>query len=134
MVKAEIQVALYFDVYFVDAESEEEAQDLHEQLIKSLKNGRYLLPLLSELHSCDYSNADVKLDVGKVILRGDYYMSVVEIDIHNKTKVNFEPYADVDDWFYDIDTCSEVESETYITVPYGFDVDFYDIGADIFEC
>lgn len=90
--------------------------------------------MLSNIHKCDYSNADIKLDVGKVILRGDYYMVVVEIDIHNKTKVHFEPYADVDDWFYDIGTCSEVESETYITVPYGCDVDFYDISADIFEC
>ena len=133
MVNAEIQVALYFDVYFVDAESKEEAQDLRKQLIKALKGGRYLLPLLSKLHNCNYSNADVKLDAREVVLRGNYYMSVVEVDIHNKTKVNFEPYADVDDWFYDIDTCSEVESETYIAVPYGFDVDFYDISADIFE-
>lgn len=133
MVNVEIQVALYFDVYFVDVESKEEAQDLRQQLIKALKGGRYLLPLLSELHKCDYSNADVRFDAREVILRGDYYMSVVEIDIHNKTKVNFEPYADVDDWFYDIDTCSEIESFTYMVVPYNCDIDFYDIGADIFE-
>lgn len=133
MVNAEIQVAAYFDVYFVDAESKEEAQDLREKLIKSLKNGRYLLPLLSKIHNCDYSNADVKLDVGKVILHDDCYMSVVEINIINKTKVDFEPYADVDDWFYDIDTCSEIESFTYMSVPYNCDVDFYDISADIFE-
>jgi hypothetical protein len=133
MIDAEIQVAAYFDVYFVDAESKEEAQDLHEKLIKSLRGGKYFLPMLSNIHKCDYSNADIKLDVGKVILHDDCYMSVVEINIINKTKVDFEPYADVDDWFYDIDTCSEIESETYITVPYGLDVDFYDIGADVFE-
>lgn len=133
MVNAEIQVALYFDVYFVDAESIEEAQDLRKQLIKALKGGKYLLPMLSNIHKCDYSNADIKLDVGEVILHDGYYMSVVELNIVNKTKVDFEPYDDVDDWFYDIDTCSEIESLTYMTVPYNCDVDFYDISADIFE-
>lgn len=133
MVSAEIQIALQFDVYFVDTDSKEEAQDLRNQLIKAMKGGRYLFPLLSELHNCDYSNADVKLDVREVVLRNDYYMSVVEVDIHNKTKVHFEPYADVEDWFYDIDTCSEIESFTYMTVPYNCDVDFYDISGDIFE-
>lgn len=133
MVNAEIQVAAYFDVYFVDTDSKEEAQELHDQLIKSLRGGKYLLPMLSNIHKCDYSNADIKLDVGKVILHDDCYMSVVEINIINKTKVDFEPYADVDNWFYDIDTCSEIESFTYMTVPYNCDVDFYDISADIFE-
>lgn len=37
MVNAEIQVAVYFDVYFVDAESKEEAQDLHEKLYQIFK-------------------------------------------------------------------------------------------------
>ena len=106
MVSAEIQIALQFDVYFVDTDSKEEAQELRKQLIKSLKGGRYLLPMLSNIHRCDYSNADIKLDVGKVILHDGCYMSVVEINIINKTTVDFEPYADVD---------------------------FYDISADIFE-
>lgn len=133
MVSAEIQIALQFDVYFVDTDSKEEAQDLQKQLVKFLKGGKYLLPMLSNIHKCDYSNADIKLDVGKIILHDDCYMSVVELNIVNKTKVDFEPYADVDDWFYDIDTCSEIESFTYMTVPYNCDVDFYDISADIFE-
>ena len=133
MVNTEIQITLQFDVYFVDTDSREEAQELHDQFIKSLRDGKYLLPMLSNIHKCDYSNADIKLDVGKVILHDGCYMSVVEINIINKTKVDFEPYADVDDWFYDIDTCSEIESFTYMTVPYNCDVDFYDISADIFE-
>ena len=133
MVSAEIQIALQFDVYFVDTDSKEEAQELRKQLIKSLKGGRYLLPMLSNIHRCDYSNADIKLDVSDVVLHDGCYMSVVELNIVNKTKVDFEPYDDVDDWFYDIDTCSEIESFTYMAVPYNCDVDFYDIGADIFE-
>lgn len=133
MISAEIQITLQFDVYFVDTNSKEETQDLQKQLVKSLKGGKYLLPMLSNIHKCDYSNADIKLDVGKVILYDGCYMSVVELNIINKTKVDFEPYDDVDDWFYDIDTYSEIESFTYMVVPYNCDVDFYDISADIFE-
>ena len=131
MVNAEIQVAAYFDVYF-DAESKSEAQKLHTQLDKVLDDGKYLLPMLSELHQCDYSNCQIDFHLKDVLSDGKYYFSPVDVEIHNKTRFNVDDDTDMDDWFYDLDNMSMIESLTYETMPDGCDADFDDVGADIF--
>lgn len=131
MLNAEIQVAAYFDVFF-DADSKSEAQQLHKQLEKVLDGGKYLLPMLSEIHHCDYSNCAIDFHLKDVQTDGRYYFSPVDIEIHNKTRFNVDDNTDMDDWFYDLDNMSMIESLTYETMPDGCDADFYDMGADIF--
>lgn len=131
MVNAEIQVAAYFDVFF-DADSINEAEKLHKQLEKALGGGKYLLPMLSEIHHCDYSNCTIDFHLKDVQTDGRYYFSPVDIEIHNKARFNVDDDADMDDWFYDLDNMSMIESLTYETMPDGCDADFGDADADIF--
>lgn len=131
MLNAEIQVAVYFDVFF-DADSKSEAQQLHKQLEKALDGGKYLLTMLSEIHHCDYSNCTIDFHLKDVQTDGRYYFSPVDIEIHNKARFNIDGDTDMDDWFYDLCTMSMIESLTYEIMPDGCDADFDDVGADIF--
>ena len=131
MVNAEIQVAAYFVVFF-DADSKSEAQQLRKQLEKALDGGKYLLPMLSEIHHCDYSNCVIEFNLKDVQKSNVGYYSPVDVEIHNKTRFNVDDDTDMDDWFYDLDNMSMIESLTYETMPDGCDADFDDVGADIF--
>lgn len=131
MVNAEIQVAAYFVVFF-DADSKSEAQQLHAQLEKALDGGKYLLPMLSEIHHCDYSNCTIDFHLKDVQTDGRYYFSPVNIEIHNKARFNVDDDTDMDDWFYDLNNMSMIGSLTYETIPDGCDAYFDDVGADIF--
>lgn len=119
-------------MYFFDADSKSEAQQLHTQLEKALDGGKYLLPMLSEIHHCDYSNCTIDFHLKDVQTDGRYYFSPVDIEIHNKARFNVDDDTDMDDWFYDLDNMSMIESLTYETMPDGCDADFDDVGADIF--
>lgn len=119
-------------MYFFDADSKSEAQQLHKQLEKALDGGKYLLPMLSEIHHCDYSNCTIDFHLKDVQTNGRYYFSPVDIEIHNKARFNVDDDTDMDDWFYDLDNMSMIESLTYKTMPDGCDADFDDVGADIF--
>lgn len=131
MLNAEIQVAAYFVVFF-DADSKSEAQQLNKQLEKALDGGKYLLPMLSEIHHCDYSNCSIEFNL-KGVQKGDVgYYSLVDVQIHNKTRYKVDDDTDLDDWFYDLGTTSMIESLTYDIMPDGCDADFDDMGADIF--
>lgn len=118
--------------YFFDADSKSEAQQLHKQLEKALDGGKYLLPMLSEIRHCDYSNYTIDFHLKDVRPDGRYYFSPVDIEIHNKTRFNVDENTDLDDWFYDLDTTSMIESLTYGIMPDGCYADFDDMGADIF--
>lgn len=131
MLNAEIQVAAYFDVFF-DADSKSEAQKLHTQLEKVLDGGKYLLPMLSEIHQCDYSNCTIEFNLKDVQKSDVGYYSPVDVEIHNKTRFNVDDDTDMDDWFYDLDNMSMIESLTYEIMPDGCGADFDDVGADIF--
>lgn len=131
MVNAEIQVVAYFDVFF-DADSKSEAQQLHKQLEKALDGGKYLLPMLSELHQCDYSNCVIEFNLKGVQKSGVGYYSPVDVEIRNKTRLNVDDDADMNDWFYGLDNLPTIESRTYETMPDGCDADFDDMDADIF--
>lgn len=131
MLNAEIQVAAYFVVFF-DADSKSEAQKLRTQLEKALDGGKYLLPMLSEIHHCDYSNCEIEFNLLDVQTSDVCYYSPVDIQIHNKTRFNVSEDVDLDDWFYDLDNMSMIESVTYEIMPDGCDADFDDMGADIF--
>lgn len=131
MLNTEIQVAAYFVVFF-DADSKSEAQQLHKQLEKALDGGKYLLPMLSEIHRCDYSNCAIEFNLKDVQKSGVGYYAPVDVEIHNKTRYKVDKYIDLEDWFYDLGTMSMIESLTYEIMPDGCDADFDDTGADIF--
>lgn len=131
MLNVEIQVAAYFVVFF-DADSKSEAQQLNKQLEKALDGGKYLLPMLSEIHHCDYSNCAIEFNLKDVQKSDVGYYSPVDVEIHNKTKYRVDKYIDLEDWFYDLGTMSMIESLTYEIMPDGCDADFDDMGADIF--
>ncbi len=131
MLNVEIQVAAYFVVFF-DADSKSEAQKLHTQLEKALDGGKYLLPMLSEIHQCDYSNCTIEFNLKDVQKGNVGYYSPVDIEISNKTRYNVDDDFDMDNWFYDLDLMSMIESTTYEIMPDGCDADFDDMGSNIF--
>lgn len=134
MANAEIQVTAYFVVFF-DADSKSEARQLHKQLEKALDGGKYLLPMLSEIHRCDYSNCVIEFNLRDVQKSDVGYYSPVDVEIHNKTRVNVDDDTDMNDmndWFYGLDNLPMIKSLTYETMPDGCDADFDDMDADIF--
>ena len=106
----------------------------HNNYISNLRldGGKYLLPMLSEIHHCDYSNCVIEFNLKDVQKSDVGYYSPVDVEIHNKTRFNVDDDTDMDDWFYDLDNMSMIESLTYETMPDGCDADFDDVGADIF--
>ena len=76
--------------YFFDADSKSEAQQLHKQLEKALDGGKYLLPMLSEIHHCDYSNCVIEFNLKDVQKSDVGYYSPVDVEIHNKTRFNVD--------------------------------------------
>lgn len=88
--------------------------------------------MLSEIHQCDYSNCTIEFNLKDVQKGNVGYYSPVDIEIHNKARFNVDDDTDMDDWFYDLDNMSMIESLTYETMPDGCDTDFDDVGADIF--